>query len=115
RRAPYYVSVSLRGLLLWCRQGADNGNRRHGVAKLAKRTVDALMPREKAYVAYDSELHGFGVRASGHKSFIVEYRPHGGGRGVATRRVTLGALGALTPDQARRAAQEALARIRLGE
>jgi integrase len=85
------------------------------MAKLAKRTVDALNPREKAYVAYDSELHGFGVRVmpSGHKSFIVEYRPHGGGRGVA-RRLTLGALGALTPDQARRAAQEALARIRLG-
>jgi integrase len=50
-----------------------------------------------------------------HKSFIIEYRPHGGGRGVATRRLTLGALGALTPEQARRAAQEALARIRLGD
>jgi len=87
------------------------------MAKLTKRTVDALKPREKAYVAYDSELHGFGVRVlpSGHKSFIVEYRPHGGGRGVATRRLTLGALGALTPDEARRAAQEALARIRLGD
>jgi integrase len=62
-------------------------------------------------------LYGFGVRVmpSGHKSFVVEYRPHGGGRGVATRRLTLGAYGALTPDQARRAAQEALARVRLGD
>jgi integrase len=86
------------------------------MAKLAKRTVDALKPREKAYIAFDSELHGFGVRVmpSGHKSFVVEYRPHGGGRGVASRRFVLGALGALTPDQARRAAQETLARIRLG-
>jgi len=86
------------------------------MAKLTKRTVDALKPRENAYVAYDSEVHGFGVRVmpSGHKSFIIEYRPHGGGRGVATRRLTLGALGALTPDQARRAAQEALAGVRLG-
>ena len=64
------------------------------MAKLTKRTVDALKPREKAYVAYDSEVHGFGVRVmpSGHKSFIIEYRPRGGGRGVATRRLTLGAL-----------------------
>jgi integrase len=86
------------------------------MAKLTKRTVDALKPQAKAYVAYDSELHGFGVRVmpSGHKSFIVEYRPHGGGRSVATRRLTLGALGALTTDQARRAAQEALAGVRLG-
>jgi integrase len=86
------------------------------MAKLTKRTVDALKPQAKAYVAYDSELHGFGVRVmpSGHKSFIIEYRPHGGGRGVATRRLTLGALGALTPDQARRAAQETLAGVRLG-
>jgi integrase len=85
--------------------------------KLTKRTVDALKPREKAYIAYDSELYLFGVRVmpSGHKSFIIEYRPHGGGRAVATRRLTLGAYGALTPDRARRAAQEALARVRLGE
>jgi len=52
---------------------------------------------------------------SGHKSFIVEYRPHGGGRGVATRRLTLGAYGTLTPELARRGAQEASARVRLGE
>jgi len=86
------------------------------MAKLTKRTVDALKSQAKPYVAYDRELHGFGVRVmpSGHKSFIVEYRPHGGGRSVATRRLTLGALGALTPDQARRAAQEALAAVRLG-
>jgi hypothetical protein len=74
---------------------------RRGMAKLTKRTIDALRPKAKAYVAYDSELHGFGVRImpSGHKSFIIEYRPHGGGRSVATRRLTLGGLGALTPDQ----------------
>jgi integrase len=85
--------------------------------KLTKRTVDALKPRLKACILYDSELPGFGVRVmpSGHKSFIVEYRPHGGGRGVATRRFTLGAYGVLTPDQARRGAQETLARVRLGE
>ena len=42
---------------------------RHDMAKLTKRTVDALKPQAKAYVAYDSELPGFGVRVmpSGHK------------------------------------------------
>ena len=45
------------------------------MAKLTKRTVDALKSQAKPYVAYDRELHGFGVRVmpSGHKSFIVEY------------------------------------------
>lgn len=47
-------------------------------------------------------------------SYIVEYRPHGGGRGVAKRRVTLGKVGSLTPDQARKAAADMLAKVRLG-
>jgi integrase len=87
------------------------------MAKLAKRTVDALKPKSKVYFAYDGELPGFGLRVmpSGHKSFIIEYRPHGGGRGVATKRFTLGPYGALTPEQARKAAQSTLARVRLGE
>src|SRR5205823_11587304 len=38
-----------------------------------------------------------------------------GGRGVGTQRPTLGRYGVLTPEQARRAAQEVLARVRLGE
>jgi integrase len=87
------------------------------MVKLTKRAVDALKPGAKPFIAFDDDLKGFGLRVmpTGHKSFIVEYRPHGGGRGVATRRLTLGAYGALTPEQARRAAQEALARVRLGE
>ncbi|MGJ0535560.1 integrase arm-type DNA-binding domain-containing protein [Methylocystis sp.] len=84
--------------------------------RLTKRVVDALQPRDKPYVAYDVDLTGFGLRVmpSGVKSWIVEYRPDGGGRGVAKKRVTLGKVGALTPDQARRAASELLARVRLG-
>ena len=60
--------------------------------KLTKRTVDALSPRQKQYVEYDTDLTGFGVAVypSGIKSWICEYRPHGGGRGVAKKRVTLG-------------------------
>lgn len=86
------------------------------VLKLTKRSLDALRPAERAYVAFDADLSGFGVRVmpSGSKSWIVEYRPHGGGRGVAKKRVTLGKIGTLTADQARRAATEVLAKVRLG-
>jgi integrase len=46
---------------------------------------------------------------------VVEYRPGPGGRTVAKRRVTLGSTGTLTPDQARKAAADLLAGIRLGK
>jgi integrase len=84
--------------------------------KLSKRTIDALAPRGKPFIQFDSELAGFGVRVmpTGVMSYIVEYRPHGGGRGVSKRRVTLGKVGALTPDQARNAAADMLAKVRLG-
>jgi integrase len=51
---------------------------------------------------------------SGAKSWIVEYRPNGGGLGVGKRRLTLGPVGTLTPEEARRAAKDALASARLG-
>ena len=54
------------------------------------------------------------VYPSGTKSWVCEYRPHGGGRGVAKKRITLGKTSQLTPDQARRAAAEMLAAVRLG-
>jgi integrase len=84
--------------------------------KLSKRTIDALSPRDKTFIQFDTDLPGFGVRVmpTGVMSYIVEYRPHGGGRGVAKRRVTLGKIGTLTPDQARKAAVEILAQVRLG-
>jgi integrase len=86
------------------------------IVKLTKRAVDTLAPIAKPFVAYDADLPGFGLRVmpSGVKSFVVEYRPNGGGRGVAKRRVTIGKVGALTPEQARKAAGELLARARLG-
>jgi integrase len=84
--------------------------------KLTKRTLDALEPREKQFTEFDTDIKGFGVRVmpSGARSFIVEYRPGAGGRNVAKRRLTLGRYGAMTVDQARTAALNALARIRLG-
>jgi integrase len=86
------------------------------VLKLTKRTVDALTASDRPFIAFDADLAGFGVAIypSGVKSWIVEYRPHGGGRGVPKKRVTLGKIGQLTPDQARKAAADMLAAVRLG-
>jgi hypothetical protein len=85
--------------------------------KISKRTVDALSARERAYTIFDATTAGFGLRIapSGTKTFILEYRPGAGGRSVAKRRLTLGRYGAITAEQAREAALDALARIRLGE
>ena len=84
---------------------------------LSNKTVGGLQARTKAYIVYDSKLAGFGCRVSprGSKSWIVEYRPSGGGRRVAKRRMTLGPISAVAADQARRAATEILARARLGQ
>ena len=84
--------------------------------KLTKRAVEAAKPRVRRYTLFDAELKGFGLRIfpGGAKTWIVEYRANGGGRANAKRRLTLGPVGALTPDEARRAAQEALAHVRLG-
>jgi integrase len=86
------------------------------VVKLSKRTVDALKPTAKSYVAFDATLKGFGVRVlpSGAKSWVIEYRPGGGGRSVGKRRLKLGDIFELTPDEARKTARIALSRVRLG-
>lgn len=84
--------------------------------RLTKRITDAAEPAASRYVLYDAQLKGFGLRVfpSGEKSWIVEYRPGGGGRGIAKRRMSLGPYGNLTLEQARRAAADMLAGVRLG-
>ncbi len=84
--------------------------------KLTKRHIDGLVAFDKPYRHYDTELKGFGVQVmpSGIKSYIVEYRPDGGGRNVAKKRMTLGRVGELTPDQARAMARDRLADVRRG-
>jgi Arm DNA-binding domain len=74
------------------------------MTKITKRTVDALQPRVKPYVAFDGDVKGFGCRVmpSGVKSYILEYRPGAGGRATAKKRLTLGKHGAMTAEQARR-------------
>ena len=87
------------------------------IAKLTKRVVDAIKPGDHRVIYYDSELKGFGLKVSpaGGKTWCVEYRPGARGRSVAKRRMVLGSASTLTPDQARNAARDILARVALGE
>ena len=84
--------------------------------RLTKRVIDSLTSRARTYIVYDDSLSGFGCRVTpnGSRSWIVEYRPHGGGRAVAKKRITLAAVSVLTPDQARETAGDILASVRLG-
>ncbi|MGR7997189.1 integrase arm-type DNA-binding domain-containing protein [Xanthobacter sp. ZOL 2024] len=85
--------------------------------RLSKRVVDGLSVADRPRVFYDAEVKGFGLRVTptGAKTFIVEYRPGGGGRGTAKRRMKLGTYGEITPEQARNMARDALAAVRCGQ
>ncbi|MFA8386640.1 MAG: tyrosine-type recombinase/integrase [Pelagibaca sp.] len=75
-------------------------------SKLTKRTVDALKPAAARFVAWDTEISGFGIRVapSGRKSYVLKYRI-GGGRSGRVRWAVIGSHGTLTPDQAREIAR----------
>ena len=55
------------------------------------------------------------VHPSGAKAFLVNYRAGDGGRKAPNKRVVVGRAGRMTPDQARRRAQELLGRVAAGE
>lgn len=86
------------------------------MARITKRLVDVLEPKERQFTVYDDTLKGFGVRVmpSGVASYIIEYRPDGGGRGVWTKRMAIGRVGEITPDQARELAKDCLTEVRRG-
>jgi integrase len=79
---------------------------------LPKRVVDALRPDPGGkkdifrWDAGDGALKGFGIRVkpSGAASYFVQYRNKEG----RTRRLVIGKVGTLTPDEARELASEAL-------
>src|SRR5260370_19006252 len=78
--------------------------------------VAALAIRDRPYCVYDPQTPGFGVRIApgGTRSWIVEYRPNGGGRKQASRRLTIGRVGPLSLAKARDRARTVLAQVRLG-
>lgn len=79
------------------------------MAKLTKRTIEALEPTEKDYFVWDGDLSGLGIRVfpTGRKQFVLQYR-----YGRTSRRMSLGRFGAITPDQARGLALEAMVKLR---
>jgi integrase len=83
--------------------------------QITKRLVDSLKSRDGEYFVWDGSLAGFGVRvqATGARSYVVKYRA-GSGRGAPTRRLTLGKVGTLTPDEARTLAKKMLGSVAHG-
>lgn len=82
--------------------------------KLTKRVVDSTSPDpDRDRIVWDSELAGFGlrVRPSGRKTYVIQYRNSFG----RSRRLTLGAHGVLTPDDARKQAVQNLAAVARGD
>ena len=84
---------------------------------LNKKTVEALRPADRSWIAWDDKLTGFGVRIhpAGTKTFIVNYRAGDGGRKAPNKRVSIGRYGPITVDQARRQARELLGKVAGGE
>jgi len=82
------------------------------VVRITKRVVDATKsdPKNDVFV-WDGELPGFGlrVRSGGTKTYILQYRTAN-----RQRRTTIGRVGPLTPDEARKAALKLLAQVAHG-
>jgi integrase len=86
-------------------------------AKLTRTFVKGLPQNvQRATTYFDSVLRGFGLKLfpSGTRSWVIEYRPVPGGRGTPKRRIVIGSLPSMAPDQARNAAASLLAKVRLG-
>ena len=83
--------------------------------RLTKRAVDAAKPKASKYILWDTDLPSFGLRVmpSGVKSFVLRYRV-GKGRNAKGRSVTLGKVGEVTCEAARRLAKDFKAEARLG-
>ena len=83
--------------------------------RISKRLVDSLKARAREFVQWDADLPGFGVRVrpTGHMVYVVQYRA-GAGRNAPSRKATLGAVGKLTPEEARTAAKRMLGAVSQG-
>ena len=85
------------------------------MAKISKTIVDEAKPAAADIYVWDSVLRGFGLKVTpaGRKVYLVQYRI--GGRAGRTRRVTIGAHGAITADFARSEAQAILRMVSQGK
>ena len=82
--------------------------------KLTKRAIDGLKPDASGrdVFEWDDEIKGFGVRLkpSGAASYLIQYKTPQ----RKTRRLALGKVAVLTPEQAREKARKLLAQVRDG-
>jgi integrase len=85
---------------------------------ISKRTVDGAKPGARDVFLWDEKLTGFGLKVSpaGGRTYIFQYRlaRRGEAERTAPRRYTIGRHGALTPDQARKRAEELAALVATG-
>jgi len=83
------------------------------MTKLNKRLIDSIATSEKDVMVWDDSLSGFGIRVkpSGAKSFLIQYRNRNG----RSRRLSIGQVGKITLDQARKAAIKALGEVADGK
>ena len=84
---------------------------------LTKRAVQAMIPSNKPWTAWDDKLTGFGVQVhpTGAKSFLVNYRTGGRGRKAPNKRVVLGRFGRMSVDEARLRAHQVLGKAAGGD
>jgi site-specific recombinase XerD len=81
--------------------------------RITKRLIDTLEPDPKRELSImDTEVRGFGVRVkpTGAASYFVRYKMPDG----SERRMVLGKVGVVTPDEARKLAREKLAAVAAG-
>ncbi|HVZ99143.1 MAG TPA: site-specific integrase [Caulobacterales bacterium] len=87
--------------------------------KLGRRELKALMdaPPGKAATFFDEGMPGFGVRFSpgGGASYVLHYRPKPGGRSTPKQLFTIGPVGDMTLEAARKEAGDLKAGIRIAK
>ena len=93
-------------------QGAGNPGRR-GNAEDHKAFRQFAPPGKRDVVHWDGDLARFGVRVkpSGARTYVIQYRNSGG----RTRKLALGRVGVLTPEEARQRARKALGKVADGQ
>lgn len=84
--------------------------------RITKRSVDALKSGTRPVFLWDTDVAGFGCKATpaGKKVFIFQYRRKGQDPKIAPRRITLGNYGEITPDRAQAMAANLRLEVKAG-
>lgn len=106
-------SVQVVVAVWWPFQNPEN----RPMSRIGQTLLKTLAGVTAKTVVFDDELAGFGIvaRPGGRVTYIVDYRPHPGGRTAPKRRWTIATKAETTPEKARKAALDIIARVRLGQ